>query len=242
MGVVRVLRGLGLRRVEAAPRDGAIDAAALTVPDGIVVIADRQLRDPVALVGQLRADPRTRESPLLVRLSIGGRATGDALLMAGADRVLSDGPDWSLLASALLHLADIAVERRAVRDLRRRLAPIAAPTLAHVADALQLMAVPLFGVDPSGRCTAMNDALVAATGFSRGDVIGRPIWDIVAPGGGRDLRSSWPTFVLVGSLHGRCALQRKAQPATSAVIYMSAHVTRDVHAAAICLEAPASAR
>ncbi len=232
--VVRMLRGYGVRRVDAAPRARAVDAAARLVPDVILVVADQLLKDPVALVAELRASVRTREVPIVVRLATGGRATSDALLMAGADRVLNDGPESAALAGALVRLADVSPERRAIRDLRRRLAVVVGPTLTQVAAALQDARLALVAADSSGRCVAVNDPLVAATAFARDDVIGRPLWNLVDTSEGRDLRTSWTTFLLVGTFRSRCALLRKYTGPAPAEIYLTAHVLSDLHVAVIC--------
>jgi len=233
MGLVRTLRGYGVRRVESAPRLRTVEAAARIVPDVILIVADQQMKEPVALVTELRSSPRTREAPIVVRLSTGGRATSDALLMAGADRVVNDGPEAASLTGALFRVADISPERRVVRDVRRRLAAFGAPTLTQLAEALQESTVALIATDASGCCVALNDPLVAATAFSRDDVIGRPLWEIVEAGGGRDLRTSWSTFLLVGTFHSRCALRRKYSAPAPAEIYLSAHLARDFHVAVI---------
>lgn len=231
--IVRTLRGYGVRRVEGAPRERAVEAAARIIPDVILIVADQQMKEPVALVSELRANPRTRETPILVRLAPGGRATGDALMMAGADRVLNDGPESAALTGALFRVADVSAERRAVRDVRRRLATLKTPTLTQLADALQASMLALVAADSSGRCAALNDPLVAATAFARNDVIGRPLWDILESGVGRDLRTSWTTFLLVGTFQSRCALRRKYSSPTPADVYLSAHVVRDLHVAVI---------
>lgn len=232
-GVVRTLHGYGVRRVDAAPCARLIDTASRLVPDVILVVADPQMKDPVALIAELRASPRTREVPVVVRLGPGGRATSDALLMAGADRVLNDGPESAALAGALVRLADVSPERRAVRELRRRLAAVTAPTLTQLAAALQDAHHALVAADSSGRCAALNDPLIAATAFGRDDVIGHPLWALVDTSAGRDLRTSWTTFLLVGTYHSRCALRRKYTGPAPAEIYLSAHVLHDLHVAVI---------
>jgi PAS domain-containing protein len=232
-GMVRTLRGYGVRRVEGAPRLRAVDAASRIVPDVVLIVADQQMKEPVALVAELRANPRTREAPIVVRLAAGGRATGDALLMAGADRVLSDGPESAALAGALFRVADVSPERRVVRDVRRRVGTSAAPTLTDLAAALQDSPIALLAADSSGRCAAMNDPIVAATAFGRDDVIGRPLWEIIEAGAGRDLRASWTTFLLVGTFQSRCALRRKYSASAPAEVYLSAHVIRDLHVAVV---------
>jgi PAS domain-containing protein len=232
-GLVRTLRGYGVRRVEGTPRVRAVEAAARIVPDVILIIADQQMKEPAALVTELRASPRTREAPIVVRLAAGGRATSDALLMAGADRVLNDGPEAAALTGALLRVADISPERRAVRDVRRHLAVVGAPTLTHLAEALQESTVALLAIDDSGCCAAVNDPFIAATAFSRDDVIGRPLWEIVEAGSGRDLRANWETFLLVGTFQSRCSLHRKYSAPAPAEIYVSAQVLRDLHVAVI---------
>jgi CheY-like chemotaxis protein len=231
--LVRMLRGYGVRRVEGTPRVRAIEAAARIVPDVILVVADQQMKEPVALVTELRANPRTRETPIVVRLGAGGRATSDALLMAGADRVLNDGPESAALTGTLFRVADVSPERRAIRDVRRRIAATSGPTLTQLADALQQSMLALVATDSSGRCAALNDPLVAATAFARDDVIGRPLWDILEVAGGRDIRTSWTTFLLVGTFQSRCALRRKYSSPAPAEVYLSAHVVRDLHVAVI---------
>ncbi|HZT75399.1 MAG TPA: PAS domain-containing protein [Vicinamibacterales bacterium] len=231
--IIRSLRGYGVRRVEGAPRARAVEAAARCVPDVILIVADQQMKDPVALVTELRASPRTREAPIVVRLGPGGRSTSDGLLVAGADRVLNDGPESAALTGALLSVADVSPDRRAIRNVRRRVAAQRAPTLTQLADALQDSMLALLAADSSGRCAAMNDPLVAATAFARDDVIGRPLWEILEPGNGRDLRTSWATFLVVGTLQSRCALKRKYSAPAPAEVYLSAHVLRDLHVAVI---------
>lgn len=231
--MVRTLRGYGVRRVEGAPRARVIDAAMRLVPDVILVVADQQLKEPVALIADLRASARTREVPIVVRLASGGRATSDSLLMAGADRVLNEGPESAALAGALVRLADVSPERRAIRDLRRRLATLGSPTLAQLAAVLQDATLALVAADSSGSCAAMNDALVAATAFGRDDVLGRPLWTLVDTANGRDLRSSWTTFLLVGVYRSRCTLRRKYSGPAPAEIYLSAHVLPDLHVGVI---------
>ena len=231
--IVRTLRGYGVRRVEGAPRVRAVEAAARIVPDVILIVADQQMKEPVTLVTELRANPRTRETPIVVRLAPNGRTTSDALLMAGADRVLNDGPESAALTGALFRVADVSPERRAIRDVRRRLGAVGAPTLMQLADALQESLLALVATDSSGRCAALNDPLVAATAFARDDVIGRPLWEILEAGGGRDLRTNWTTFLLVGTFQSRCALRRKYSSPAPAEVYLSAHVVRDLHVAVI---------
>ena len=239
--LVRTLRGYGVRRVEGSPRVRTLEAAARIVPDVILIVADQQLKEPVQLVAELRASPRTREAPIVVQLGVGGHATSDALLVAGADRVLNDGSESALLPGVLFHVADVSPDRRAIRDVRRRIASVGAPTLMQLAEALQESMAPLVGADASGRCAAMNDALVAATAFSRDDVIGRPLWEIVEAGTGRDLRANWSTFLLVGTFQSRCLLRRKYAEPAPAELYLSAHVVRDLHVAVIRLVAQAPA-
>lgn len=231
--VVRMLRGYGVRRIEGAPRVRAVQTAARVVPDVVLIVADQQMKGPVALVTELRANPRTRESPIVVRLAAGGHATSDALLVAGADRVFNDGPDSAALTSALFRIADVNPEGRAVRDVRRRIAAAVAPTLTQLAEALQESTLALVAADSSGRCAALNDSLVAATAFARDDVIGRPLWDILETGGGRDLRAGWTTFLVVGTFQSRCLLRRKYASPAPAEVYLSAHVVGDLHVAAI---------
>jgi len=230
---VRSLRGYGVRRVEGAPRARAVEAAARIVPDVILIVADPQMKEPAALVAELRASPRTREAPIVVRLAAGGRATSDALLMAGADRVLNDGSQSAALTGALFRVADVSPDLRAIRDVRRRVAATTSPTLTQLAEALQASALSLIAVDSSGRCAAMNDRIITATAFGRDDVLGRPLWELLEPGGGRDLRTSWSTFLLVGTFQSRCALRRKYSKSAPAEVYLSGHVLRDLHVAVI---------
>ena len=230
---MRSLRGYGVRRVEGAPRARTVEAAARIVPDVILIVADAQMKEPVALVTELRASPRTREAPIVVRLAVGARATSDALLRAGADRVLNDGPESAALTGALFRVADVSPELRAIRDVRRRVAATSTPTLTQLADALQASMLALVATDSAGCCAAMNDPLITATAFGRDDVLGRPLWELIEPGGGRDLRTSWATFLLVGAFQSRCALRRKYSASAPAEVYLSAHVLRDLHVAVI---------
>jgi len=231
--IIRTLRGYGVRRVESTPRVGAVEAAARIVPDVILIVVDQQMKEPVALVTELRANPRTREAPIVVRLATSGRTTSDALLVAGADRVLNDGLESAALTGALFRVADVSPERRAIREVRRRLGIVCTPTLTQLADALQESTLALVAADSSGRCAALNDPLVTATAFARDDVIGRPLWEILEAGGGRDLRVSWTTFLLIGTFQSRCALRRKYSSPAPAEVYLSAHVARGLHVAAI---------
>jgi PAS domain-containing protein len=233
VALARTLRAYGVRQIDSAPRARALAAAARIVPDVILIVADEHLKEPTTLVTELRASAAVRDTPVLVRLSRGGRATSDALLMAGADKVLVDGPESAALAGTLFRLADVSPPHRAIRDVRRRLAPLPNPTIVQLAAAMQDMKTMTIAADARGRCMAMNDGVVTATAFARDDIIGRAIWDILQPGNGRDVRTSWETLRVVGSFQGTCLLMRKYSAAVPVEVYIAAHVLRDVHVAAI---------
>jgi len=231
--VSRTLRAYGVRQLDGSPRARAVATAARMVHDVILVIADQQLKDPAALVTQLRVLPATRDTPIVVRLGPGARATSDTLLAAGADRVLNDGPESAALAGTLFRLSDITPQRRAIRELRRRLAPLTTPTLAHLTSALQQFRTLMIAADSTGRCVALNDAALMATAFSREDVIGHPVWKLLEAANGRDLRANWSTLLVVGALQGPCTLRRKYASPAPVQICVAAHVVQDVHVAAI---------
>jgi len=231
--MARTLRAYGVRQLEGAPRSRAVQAAARAIPDVILVLADQLLKEPAVLVTELRAHAATRDTPILVRLSADGRASADTLLMAGADRVLPDGPETAALAGALFKLSDVSVQQRAIRDVRRRLAPVAHPTLVHLAAAMQDVKTIMIAAESTGRCVAANDGFVTATAFSRDDILGHALWNFVHANGGRDLRANWDTLLVVGSFQGPCALRRKYAGPAPADVYVAAHVLRDIHLAAI---------
>jgi PAS domain-containing protein len=233
--VVRSLRASGVRQLEASPRVRVVQTAARLVPDVILVVADQQLKEPAALITELRTSAATRDTPIVVRLAVGGRATSDALMMAGADRVLTDGPESGALAGALFRLSEITAQRRAIRDARRALALVARPTLVQLATAIQQQKLAMIATDSRGRCMATNDALVTATAFSREDVLGRPIWEFLQAGGGRDIRSNWSTFLVVGTFQGACNLRRKFASPAPVQVFLAAEVLPGCHLAAAAL-------
>jgi PAS domain-containing protein len=229
----RALRAYGVRQLESSTRARLGDAAARVIPDVVLVIADQQLKEPAALIAQLRAAAATRDTPIVVQLAAGGRATSDALLMAGADRVLTEGPESAALAGTLFRLSDVTPERRAIRELRRALASQVAPTIVQLGYAMQQLHAMMIAVNAKGTCVAVNDALLNATAFSRDDIIGHPLWDVIQTGNGRDLRGHWSTLQVVGTLQGPCTLARKYGGAAPAEVYVSAQILPDVHIAAV---------
>ena len=231
--LARTLRAYGVRQIDSASRARTVQAAASVVPDVILIVADEHLKEPTTLVTELRASAAIRDTPVLVRLSRGGRATSDALLIAGADKVLVDGPESAALAGTLFRLGDASPRQRAIRNVRRCLALCPNPTIVQLATAMQDLKTMAVAADSSGRCMAMNDGVVTATAFARDDMIGRPIWEFLQPGHGRDLRETWSTLLVVGSFQGACMLQRKYAALAPVDVYIAAHVLRDVHVAAI---------
>jgi PAS domain-containing protein len=233
--VARSLRTYGVRRLEGSPRARVMQMAARLIPDVILVIADQHLKEPATLITELRTSSTTRDTPIVVRLASGGRATSDALMMAGADRVLAEGPDTAALPGALFRLAETTSPRRAIREVRRALAAVANPTLVQLASALQQSKTMMVAADSSGRCAAINDGFVTATAYARDDVIGQPVWDFLQPGNGRDIRANWRTFLVVGIFQGACLLRRKyAQPAPVQV-FLASDVLPGYHVAAVSL-------
>jgi PAS domain-containing protein len=231
--VGRTLRAYGVRQLEGSPRARVMQTAARIVPDVILVIADQQLKEPATLITELRTSTTTRDTPIIVRLAAAGRATSDTLMMAGADRVLSEGPESGALAGTLFRLAEITSQQRAIREVRRALAPLPNPTLMQLASAIQHSKTTMVAADSSGQCIAMNDGFVTATAFSRDDVFGQPIWDFLQGGNGRDLRANWGTFLVVGTFQGSCMLRRKYSSPAPADVHVAAHLLRNIHVAAI---------
>jgi len=125
------------------------------------------------------------------------------------------------------------MHQRAIRDVRRRLAALASPTLVQLATALQDVKTTMIAADSSGRCVAANDAFVTTTAFTRDDILGHAVWNFVQSNGGRDLRTNWATLLVVGSFQGQCALRRRYAGPAPADVYVAAHVLRDIHVVAI---------
>jgi PAS domain-containing protein len=231
--VARALRAYGVRQLEASPRVRAVQTAARVIPDVILVVADQLLNEPATLISELRASATTRDTPIVVRLAAGARATSDTLMMAGADRVLADGPESAALAGAVFRLSEITSQRRAIREIRRNLAALARPTLVQVGSAIQESKTAMIAADSSGRIMAINDRFVAATGFSRDEVIGQPIWDFLQAGSGRDLQANWTAFLLVGALQGGCLLRRKHTSAGPVEVHLASEIVKNCHVAAV---------
>jgi PAS domain-containing protein len=244
--VACMLRTYGVKRIEVAARACAFETAARRVPDVLLLVADQHLKDAAAAIQQLRADLTTREIPIVVALTASSRVSADALLVAGADKVVFESPDAASLVSTLLLLSDVPPHRRAVRELRRLLTPIRERAIAEQADpsairvrtgqigsCLQQFRTSLLAADSTGKCVAANQAACNATGLTRDELLGRPLWAIVEAGAGGDLRAGWSTFLVVGAFHGRCALRRRYGAPVAADIYASAHLLPDLHAAAV---------
>jgi PAS domain-containing protein len=168
------------------------------------------------------------------------------LLSAGAERVLPATSEPLTLINTIIRLSDVPEPCRALRELRRSLAPMRLRTTdqrtdasagrvraAQLAAALQPFKISMLAAESNGTCLAVNHAVSAATGLTRDDIVGKQLWDVVLPGTGRDLRVSWSTFLAIGALAGACALRRRDGGSAAAHMYAAAFVLPDLHVAAV---------
>jgi PAS domain S-box-containing protein len=249
--LAQTVRLYGVRQVQIATDAQAVAAAARIVPDVILISADRHPDSQTATIRELRSNLITRHTPIVARVVEPSQSIADTLRSAGADRVVVATSENVTLINTIIRLSDVPAPCRALRELRRSLAAIRQraidqPTdaaavrvrIAQLAAALHQFKVCMLAAEPGGRCVAANHATTAVTGFSREEIVGNSLWDVVLPGAGRDLRANWSTVAIVGALVGPCALRRRDGGSIAAELYAAAAVLPEIHVAAIQTASP----
>jgi len=240
-----------VRQVRTAADGHATAAAARIVPDVIVISTDRSPDTQTATIRDLRSNPITRHTPIVARVVAPSQTIIDSLRSAGADRVVVAATENATLISTIIRLSDVPAACRALRELRRSLIAVRQRAVDQTADAgalrlrtaqlsaaLEQFKVCLLAVEPGGRCVAANHATTVVTGVTREEIVGNCIWDVVLPGAGRDLRDSWFTVPIAGTLNGPCALRRRDGGTIAAEMYAAAAVLPDLHVVAIQTVSP----
>lgn len=244
--LAQMVRLYGVKTVHAVPESLARVTAARVVPDVIMVVAEHAIDKATALIRDLRTDLVTRHTPIVARVTEPSQGATDSLRTAGADRVLLATNEPSTLINTIIRLTDVPEPCRALRELRRGLAQVrqrsldqrtdisaARVRIAQLSAALQQFPISMLGAESNGTCIAANTTASAVTGLRRDEILGKPLWDVVLPGAGRDLHSSWSTVLVIGAVNGPCALRRRDGGSIAADMYAAAYVLPDLHVAAI---------
>jgi len=131
----------------------------------------------------------------------------------------------------------------AIRELRQAVAHIqqeGGPSdrlLRKRAEALiaRLRDVPvaMLVADNRGRYVDVNEAAVFLTGYSRGELLRRSVWDLTpAPHQARGL-ALWRAFLARGRMSGTYALRRKSGRVVAAQYFAAANVLPGLHVSAL---------
>jgi PAS domain S-box-containing protein len=183
--VVKALEPLEVGVEEAAGADEALAAARSRPPD--VVVLDVQLpgQDGYFVCRQLKADPRTRDAPVVLLTAVRKRAD-DAILgfEAGADDYLTkpiDPNEFAARVRAWVRLKHALDELRRARAFNREI--------------IENAGVPILRVDKTGTILLANAAAGAAAGVPPGALLGREVFDLAATDEARNrLREALASF------------------------------------------------
>jgi PAS domain S-box-containing protein len=188
---VRHLLADGFEVTAVADGEAALSCARRRVPDLIISDVMMPGLDGFALLRELRADPRTREVPvLLLSARAGEEARVEGLLAGADDYLIKPFSAKELLARINSHL-DLA---RLRRDARTALAESEA-RFRNMADNAPVM---IWVTEPSGDCTYLNDRWYKFTGTSPAQALGRGWLSSVHPG---DREAAEATFVAANERH-----------------------------------------
>ncbi len=183
--VVKALEPLEVLVDEAGEADEALRVARAHPPD--VVVLDVQLpgKDGYAVCRALKADPRTRDAPVVLLTAV-RRASGDAILgfESGADDYLTKPIDPSELAARVRAWVRL---KHALDELRR--------ARSFAREIVENAGVPIVRVDRTGTVLLANAAAEHVTGSPLGGLLGRQIFDLAASDEARDrLRAGLAAF------------------------------------------------
>ena len=242
----QMLRLYGVRQVQSVPEAQALATASRMVPDVIIVGAEQKIEHAAALIRDLRANLVTRHTPIVARVGATSQSSADSLRSAGADRVVLATSEPSTLINTVIRLSDVPEPCRALRELRRSLAGIrqragdtrtdaaaARVRTSQLSSALQQFRLCMLAVESSGRCVGVNATTSAVTGLSRDEIVGKDLWDFVRSTTNRDLRTSWPTILVVGALSGPCVIRKRDGGTLPADMCAAAAILPELHVAAI---------
>lgn len=168
--VVKALEPLEVGVEEAADAETALSAARARPPD--VVVLDVQLpgQDGYFVCRQLKADPRTRDAPVVLLTAVRKEAD-DAILgfEAGADDYLAKPIDPNELAARVRAWVRL---KHALDELRR------ARTFSR--EIIENAGVPIFRVDRSGTILLANAAAGSTVEVAPGALLGHEVFELAA--------------------------------------------------------------
>ncbi|MET0795016.1 MAG: response regulator, partial [Polyangiaceae bacterium] len=179
-------RLLGERHDVTTARDGtsALAAALEAPPDLIVSDAMMPGMDGFALIGSLRAHPKTRDIPVILLSARAGEESAVEGLNAGADDYLAKPfSARELLARVQTHL-DLSRTRRrfAEESMRKATAKAVRISEAKLRRVIDSAIVGVLVATPDGNVVQANDAYLRILGYEREDVLaGRVHRDTITP-------------------------------------------------------------
>ncbi|WP_343630680.1 ATP-binding protein [Roseateles sp.] len=168
--LIRILRPWW--RIETAS-DGhkALEAAQRNRPDLVLTDVMMPGLDGFGLLAAIRSDPRLSDVPVIVLSARAGEESRIEGMEQGADDYLvKPFSARELLAKVGAHLELARVRREAAAALQR-----SRQQLDQVVDSIRDQ---FFALDQEWRFTFANDRVIAITGRSREDLLGRSIWAV----------------------------------------------------------------
>jgi PAS domain S-box-containing protein len=74
---------------------------------------------------------------------------------------------------------------------------------------VRVQSVAVLFADNSGKYVGANAAATALTGFSRRELLGHSVWDIIPPSSEREAEVLWRAFIRMGRQEGDITLRRR---------------------------------
>ncbi len=175
-----VRRLLGPRYDVEAVADGeaALAAARARPPELVLTDVMMPRLDGFGLLAALRADPRTRTTPVILLSARAGEESRVEGLQAGADDYLvKPFSARELLARVSAHVEMNRLRREAFRREQELLAE-AREAKQRLATVLQGISDGFVALDRDWRYAALNDRACEGMGMNRNEILGRSIWDL----------------------------------------------------------------